>query len=291
MLAGYYGQEMCPPEWYINELSRGVEGLMTENGGGDSAHKERVRSQFGSIAAEYVSSPGHRSGRDLDRLVEMARCKPTDHALDVATGGGHTALALAPHVDTVVSSDLTPKMLDAAREFIQSQGVDNVTFDIADAEHLPFPDGSFDIVSCRIAPHHFGDVQAFCNEVSRVLRPGGRFVLMDSVSPDDDVLDAFINELEWRRDTTHVRSYSVAEWHAFIEASGMAIEEIEFVTREHDYPTWTARSRMTAEARAGLDQFVLGQPDRVLDYFGVRTDGEAILSFTDHKVLIQSIKH
>jgi ubiquinone/menaquinone biosynthesis C-methylase UbiE len=257
----------------------------------DSEHKDRVRSQFGSTAADYVSSPGHRTGQDLQRLVELARCTGTEDALDVATGGGHTALAIAPHVARVVSSDLTPEMLAAAREFIESQGVDNVTFEQADAENLPFPDRSFDIVTCRIAPHHFGDVQSFCNEVARVLRPGGRFVLMDSISPDDADLDAFINELEWRRDTTHVRSYTVAEWRTFIEGAGIEIETIEFVNRFHEYPAWTARSRMSPESKVGLDRFVLGQPARVLEYFDIRVDGVEILSFADHKALIQSIRY
>lgn len=251
-------------------------------------HKERVRTQFGSTAAEYVSSPGHRSGRDLDRLVEMAQPTGTERALDIATGGGHTALALAPHVKEVVSSDLTPDMLAAAKEFISGEGVTNVSFEIADAESLPFADASFDIVTCRIAPHHFSDVQSFCNEVARVLRPGGRFVLMDSISPDDDVLDAFINELEWRRDMTHVRSYSIVEWTTFIEGAGLQIEQVEYVNRVHDYPTWTARSRMTPEAKDALDRFVLGQPAEVISYFDIRIDGVEILSFADHKALIQS---
>lgn len=254
-------------------------------------HKERVRSQFGATAADYVASPGHRTGQDLQRLVEMADPTGTEDALDIATGGGHTALAIAPHVKSVVASDFTPQMLEAAREFITGQGVSNVTFEIADAENLPFEDASFDIVTCRIAPHHFGDVQSFCSEVARVLRPGGRFVLMDSISPDDDELDAFINELEWRRDTTHVRSYTVVEWQTFIEGAGLAVEQVEFVDRVHDYRTWTARSRMTDEAKAALDRWVLGQPVAVIEYFDIRIDGVEILSFADHKALIQSRRH
>lgn len=253
-------------------------------------HKERVRTQFGSTAYNYVISVGHSTGHDLDRLVELADCQPTDEALDIATGGGHTALAISRHVKHVVASDLTPRMLDAAREHIEGKGVTNVSFEIADAEQLPFDEASFDIVTCRIAPHHFGDVQAFCNEVARVLRPGGRFVLMDSISPEDAELDAFINELEWRRDTTHVRSYSLAEWQSFLEEAGLQVEEAEYVNRTHEYEDWCARSHMTPEARAGLDRFVLEQPDRVKEYFEIRIENDQIQSFADHKVLIRSTK-
>src|SRR5688572_29608912 len=126
----------------------------------------KVQEQFGATAQSYVESPRHRSGPDLVRLVELAECRPDDRALDIATGGGHTALALAPHVAHVVASDLTPKMLEAAEAFIREQGVENVSFEQAAAEALPFDDASFDIVTCRIAPHHFADVRAFCREVA-----------------------------------------------------------------------------------------------------------------------------
>lgn len=284
------GQGCCPAGNCTAAGGTETETRVNDGAGSGIDHKDRVRSQFGSIAGEYVSSPTHRTGGDLLRLVELASCGPTDMALDVATGGGHTALALAAHVGQVVASDLTPKMLDAAREFIEQQGATNVSFELADAEQLPFLEQSFDIVSCRIAPHHFGDVQLFCKEVARVLKPGGRFVLMDSVSPDDDNLDAFINELEWRRDTTHVRSYSLGEWHTFIEHAGLTVDSYEHIVRQFDYETWTARTRMTAEAKAGLDRFVINQADEVHEYYDVRVDGDQILSFADHKVLIRSIK-
>src|SRR4051794_37155000 len=108
-------------------------------------HKQRVREQFGSAAQDYVTSAKHRSGRDIDRLVELAECTTDDEALDIATGGGHTALAIAPHVRHVVASDLTPKMLAAAEAFITVENnVTNVSFEIAEAEKLPFADASFD---------------------------------------------------------------------------------------------------------------------------------------------------
>lgn len=252
------------------------------------SHKERVRSQFGATAADYVSSPTHSTGSDLDRLVELTQPTADDVALDVATGGGHTARSLAPHVKHVVASDLTPQMLKAAEEHMRSKGIENVSFELADAEDMPFEDGSFDIVTCRIAPHHFGDVQAFTNEVARVLRPGGRFVLMDSLGPDDPDLDAFINEFERRRDPTHVRSYQLHEWQAFLENAGLTIDHHEIVIRSHDYPQWTARSGMTDEERAGLDQFVLAQSTATLEFFGFEVVDGQILKFIDHKVLLRA---
>ncbi|CAN5762962.1 class I SAM-dependent methyltransferase [soil metagenome] len=253
-------------------------------------HKNAVQEQFGKTAQDYVISPTHASGQDIDRLVELTEATADDIALDVATGGGHTALAIAPEVRQVVASDLTPRMLDAARVHILEKGIGNARFELADAEDMPFGDASFDIVTCRIAPHHFGDIKAFASEVARVLKPGGRFVLMDSTSPDDDELDAFINELEQRRDPTHVRSYRLAEWIETLEAAGLVVDHYEPVVRAHEYESWTARSRMTPEDRAALDAWVLATPARVLDHFGVAIEDGKILRFVDYKALIRARK-
>src|SRR5213076_3012852 len=88
-----------------------------------------------------VASTGHAGGDDLERLLAWVRaCRP-GRALDVATGGGHTALALAGVAREVVAFDLTEPMLRAAREFIRSRGSTNVAFVLGDVEALPFRDG------------------------------------------------------------------------------------------------------------------------------------------------------
>ena len=253
-------------------------------------HKRAVQDQFGRTARDYVASPTHASGQDIVRLVELAEPAHDDVALDVATGGGHTALAIAPHVREIIASDLTPRMLEAAEEHLRGQGVENARFELADAESMPFANESFDIVTCRIAPHHFGDISAFAREVARILRPGGRFVLMDSISPDDDDLDQFINELESRRDTTHVRSYRLSEWIETIEAAGLTVDHHEPVIRAHEYESWTARSRMTPEDRAALDAWLLATPERIRSHFGVEIDGDQIVRFVDFKSLIRARK-
>lgn len=253
--------------------------------------KEQVRAHFGATAQDYVESTRHRTGRDLQRLVELAECGPEDDALDIATGGGHTALALAPHIRHIVASDLTPEMLAAAERFIREQGIENASFEIAEAEHLPFADASFDIVSCRIAPHHFADVHAFCREVARVLRPGGRFVLIDSWSAEDDELDAFINEIEWRRDNSHARSYRISEWQQMIGEAGLEVDVVEPFERTHEFDEWVTRTRMIPEDRAGLEAYIRDASPRVHEFFSiVTTDDGGIESYTDHKVLLRARK-
>ena len=117
--------------------------------------KAQAQARFGQYAQDYVDSKSHAAGADLERLVALAAPQADWIALDVATGGGHTALKIAPHVRQVVAVDLTPKMLAAAHTFIEAQAVDNVVFAAGDAEQLPFAPASFELVTCRIAPHHF----------------------------------------------------------------------------------------------------------------------------------------
>ena len=96
------------------------------------------------------------------------------------------ALAFAPHVAQVVATDITPEMLAEAAKLAAQQGLANVETATADAEALPFADASFDLVSCRIAPHHFANVPRFVAEAARVLKPGGTFALVDNIAPDAD---------------------------------------------------------------------------------------------------------
>jgi ubiquinone/menaquinone biosynthesis C-methylase UbiE len=231
--------------------------------------KHDVREQFGRAAQAYVESDYHAHGPDLARMLELADPQPTDRALDVCTGGGHTTRTLAPHVAHVIASDLTPTMLAAARSFLTSRGVANVDYVIADAEHLPFLDASFNIVTVRAAPHHFADVRAGTQEMARVLQPGGRLILSDSVAPADPTLDAFDHDVERRRDPSHVRNYSEQQWRDLLQAVGLTVSHTEQFRTTVDFASWTARSGMLAEARASLELDMLGAAPAIRAYFAI----------------------
>lgn len=241
--------------------------------------QEKARAQFSATAERYADSPRHAAGGDLARLVELAALRGDEHVLDVATGAGHTALAFAPNVKDVVASDLTPRMLEVAQDLAAKRGVDNVRFVQAQAEALPFAGASFDIVTCRVAPHHFADARAFVREVARVLLPSGLFLLDDQMAPEDPELDEFVNKFERWRDPSHVRAYTPAEWREWIEAAGLHVERVEDVERDsYDFADWTERAQMPAAERAALERWLLAAPERCAEFFRIKADSGRVRS-------------
>jgi ubiquinone/menaquinone biosynthesis C-methylase UbiE len=256
-----------------------------------SAKKAQVQDYFSRTAESYVTSFSHRAGDDLQRLLEIGEWDPRQQALDIATGGGHTALAIALHVANVTVTDLTPRILEKAREYILSQGVTNAQFKVADAEQLPFPAASFERVTCRIAAHHFPDVSQAVDEVARVLKPDGLFLLIDCMAPSDPVLDAFDNTVEKWRDPSHGRSCTAEEWQSFFAQAGLRVEHVEYFRKTHEYNDWTRRALVADNEKAKLAQFIVTSEPRIQEYFAVKLDATGQLeSFTNDFILLKGRK-
>jgi len=220
------------------------------------AQHEKARQQFGAVAEKYVTSKVHAEGESLQLMVEMAKPRPTARVLDVGTGAGHTAFAFAPHVASVVASDITEQMLEQVRRGIAQRGLANVTTaGPAPAEDLPFPDASFELVLCRTAAHHFADAQAFMRSAFRVTTPGGALVFCDTIAPDDDpATDAWLDEIERVRDPSHVRDWSTREWRQMAEAAGY-VTGAEDPTSDRAWLTlddWTGRMNVPRDRYARL---------------------------------------
>lgn len=195
-----------------------------------------VRSRFASVAGNYSKSPFHTAPERMREVLELARPKPGDLALDVATGTGNTAFALAPYVRRVIGLDLTQEMLDEARRVAAEKDIKNVDWVLADVADLPFQDETFDLYTVRAAPHHFPDIDAFLDEAFRVLRPDRDAAFIDCAAPA--AARDFLHEVEVRRDPSHVRSLTVDEWVERVERAGFEIDVASERELDWDHDGW-----------------------------------------------------
>lgn len=252
--------------------------------------KKDIQKQFGKSADSYVTSSIHKDGKDLQKLIEMAEITGNEELLDVATGGGHTANAFSPLVKKVTAVDLTQEMLAAAEKFIKGNGNQNVQFVQGDAENLPFPDRSFDIVTCRIAPHHFPNLNQFITEVFRVLNNGGQFLLDDNVVPENDEYDQFYNKIEKWRDYSHFRAWKKSEWLRMLEFAGFEIIEWHRFEKTFYFDSWSNRMNLPIEEKEKLTQFFLETPERILDKFRVNIEKDQVISFQGEALVLKAVK-
>ena len=253
-----------------------------------------VQKKFGEAAADYAASAVHANGESLARLVALVAPQSSWRVLDVATGAGHTALAFAPLVSKVTASDITDQMLAEAKKLAAERGLGNVRTARARAEDLPFPDMSFDLVTCRLAAHHFDNPRAFVAEAYRVLMPGGVLALVDNISPDPEILPELspaqarklaqlYNEYEKLRDPSHGRCLGLAEWTALLGDAGFAVTHSENIDQTIEFGPWTKRMRCDAPTVTRLEALLGTEPLRSFlrprdsDNGGVFTLQEAII--------------
>jgi ubiquinone/menaquinone biosynthesis C-methylase UbiE len=232
---------------------------------------QAIQRQFGAAADRYRVSPYHQDAPDLDAMLGAVPLRGDEEVLDIGTGTGHTALAFAPRVAAVTGLDLTSAMLEQARSLAEERGVANARFELGEAEALPYSDASFDLVTCRVCAHHFRDVRAAVREAARVLRPGGRVLWVDSVSPEDAAQDTFLNCIELLRDPSHVRNYTASQWRAFFAEVGLASEHLETWPVPLDFDEWTERMLTPETARTQLRALFDDATESIREALRVRT--------------------
>jgi SAM-dependent methyltransferase len=240
------------------------------------------REQFDRQAPHYNAQWNAWNSESLAWLIEHASCRPSHRILDVATGGGFTAVAFAPFVAEVTALDVSTAMLREAQGRAQASGLTNVVFETGAAESLPCPAGSFDGVVCRLAAHHFLSVPKFVAEAYRVLRPGGRLLIADTAEPDDapDV-DAWHNGIEVLRDPSHVRNYTGSEWRAFVLGAGFVLEDLAQVREPVPIGLrdWLEKAGCRGEAAEEVRRRFLAAPEAVARNFSITPAPDGDLAF------------
>ena len=199
------------------------------------------KDQFNANARKYAVSDVHRAGPSLPVLLDFAAPSREDYALDVATGTGHTALAVARRVKGAVGLDIASKMLEQARRLAIEQGISNCEFIEGSAEALPFPSRQFSLVTSRLAPHHFRRADVFLAEVQRVLARDGRFVMADQITPSIEILH-WVNAWERTRDPSHFDQRTVDQWKSETAKAGFRWIEHRIVFYHLEFAWWVKQA-------------------------------------------------
>lgn len=248
--------------------------------------KQTVQAQFGPNAAKYATSRVHAKGASLARLVELTQPQPDWQMLDVASAAGHTAFVFAPHVAHVVATDLTAEMLTVAQNLAAEKGLTNVSFERADAEDLPFDDDRFDLVTCRIAPHHFPHVDRFVAEAARVLKPGGLLAVVDNISPGTplrgkkaraiNAAGDYYNAFEKLRDPSHVRALPLHEWQRLLISAEFELLIVESHAKWMAFDPWATRLGLADDDLTRLRAMLLQAPEKVQEFLTPQQSGAKI---------------
>jgi ubiquinone/menaquinone biosynthesis C-methylase UbiE len=249
------------------------------------SHEALVTGQFGPRAAAYVTSQVHAKGEDLQRLVEVVTGQAAARVLDLGCGGGHVSFHVAPQVGEVVAYDLSAEMLSAVIEEARRRKLSNIVAERGAAERLPFPDASFDFVFSRFSIHHWHDAKAGIREARRVLKPAGRAVFIDAVTPGRPLLDTYLQSIELLRDPSHVRNYSGAEWHQAMAEAGFAPVSATRRRLPLDFAAWVERMQTPEIHVQAIRSLQASMSAEVIRHFDIRADG----SFTLDTLTLEAV--
>ncbi|WP_018150594.1 class I SAM-dependent methyltransferase [Leeia oryzae] len=234
--------------------------------------QQLVAQQFGNMAENYLTSTVHAQGADLERVQQLAMLEQPARMLDLGCGAGHVSFALAASGGEVVAYDLSASMLEVVARTAAERQLANIRTFHGPVEALPFEDASFDLVVTRYSAHHWLDMTSAMKEMYRVLKPGGKCIVIDVIAPETPLLDTVLQTVEILRDASHVRDYRVSEWQTMLENTGFKVHDHDSWKLPLAFASWVKRIG-TSEARIAALKAVFGDlPEEAKRYFQVAED-------------------
>jgi ubiquinone/menaquinone biosynthesis C-methylase UbiE len=262
--------------------------------GGLVAHrkKQSAKERFGRRAGAYSKNSILSDKEHLNLIVDLTAPGGSDKVLDVATGNGFLAFEFAERVSeaNVTGCDMTRDMLLVAERIQRERGLDNIDFRVMDVESLEFEDGSFDIVSCRFAFHHFTDPIKAVSEMARVCKTGGKIVLVDGLSSEDAIKSEYHNRIEQLRDPSHVRLYSQPELVGMIEDAGFKVIHARNWGADFYFDEWIKIADPGEEIAREVRRMMADSIEGDKLGLGVRFDDGGRLLFTYSTVILVAEK-
>jgi len=241
----------------------------------ESTSGTAAQRMFGPQAGVYAVSTVHVRDDSLDSVQRLAaEAAPYRWTVDLGTGAGFTAFAMAQVSEHVVASDITRPMLQQAERIGGERGLGNLGICQNAAESLPFSDASLDLVTSRVAAHHFRDFEAALNEAQRVLKTGGSLVMADSVSPEDDAVCDWMNDIELRRDFSHVENRKVSVIQQMLAERGLEITGHETTRVYLMFNEWVARTKVPEDEVAVLRKDFMSATPKIKEEFTVESLNE-----------------
>jgi ubiquinone/menaquinone biosynthesis C-methylase UbiE len=242
-------------------------------------HKEVVQKQFAKTAEAFSRTARRDTPEVMAEKVGFAKPKPTDLALDVACGPGELVLGLAARVKFARGIDLTQEMLHRAQEFQLERNITNAAFDRGEAEQLPYPDHTFDLVTCQCSFHHMPKPELALREMVRVTKPDGRLMVIDPLSPESDAKFELHNRIEGLRDPSHAAHLRLTTFLSMFDDLRLEITRQSLRRRERSFNNWMLRAGLEpkhkrfAEARKLLEGSIAGDKAG----YSPRIEGEDII--------------
>jgi len=236
-------------------------------------HEKVVERQFGERASAYLHSTVHAQGEEFDRLRSLLAGHANARVLDLGCGAGHVSFQVAALAGEVLAYDLSADMLAVVASAAEERGIGNIVVGQGVAEHLPFADASFDFVFSRFSAHHWSDVGLALREARRVLKPGGKLAIVDLMAPGQPLFDTFLQTVELLRDTSHVRNYSVTEWHQYLAEAGLRVDGLVRQRLRLEFASWVERMRTPVLLRQAIRHVQVSVGQEVRDYFEIAGDG------------------
>lgn len=235
------------------------------------SQQQKSRVQFNKQAHFYADSLHFSKGKTLGIMDGYIQSIQPKTVLDVATGAGFTALAAAHSAQTVIGIDIAEKLLDLAVIAAKREALKNVTFALGSAEQMPIRSGTVDLVSCRIAAHHFANISSFLAECARVCSPSGALAFTDTISAEDPVAARFLNTVEMARDPSHVWCQSASWWQTQIQNAGFRIRTQTIANNaEMTLSSWAERGGVSVAQLLALIHHFETAPPEAIDAYNIR---------------------
>ena len=245
------------------------------------------REQFARQSDRYGKGHILENVDDVRAATAHFSLPPRSQVLDIATGGGHTGLFFASLGHNVTLSDITQAMLDRASEAARDRGL-NVQTRLHSAESFPYPNESFDLVTCRVAAHHFSSPETFVCETARVLLPGGCFLLIDGTVEDNQPeAEEWSHQVEKLRDPSHHRFVTPQTWQRYCEQCGLRVVHSGLTPFKQPDLNWYFDTAATsAENRRQVLELVRTAPESARKLFRLGTENEKVVWWWQRLTLV-----